>query len=115
MRRHTVGGNAGHRSTVDLPLDRGHRGIIPVMVAYHSFGSRRAPVAMREVYPRPRPDDPVAAAAARTRSGWAIAEQLFPGRVYDHTCAIPLHEKSHPGAREVWLGEFGDTGDGSSP
>lgn len=79
------------------------------MVAFHSFGSQRAPVAMREAYPRPEPDDPVAAAAARTRSGWAIAEQLFPGRVYDHTCAIPLFEKSHPEAAEVWLGEFGDT------
>lgn len=64
---------------------------------------------MREAYPRPVPDDPVAAAAARIRSGWAIAEQLFPGRVYDHTCACPLHERSHPESREVWLGEFGDT------
>jgi hypothetical protein len=79
------------------------------MVAYLSFGSQRAPVAMREAYLGPRPDDPVAAAAARARSGWAIAEQLFPGRVYDHTCAIPLFEKSHPESAEVWLGEFGDT------
>lgn len=79
------------------------------MVAYHSFGSQRAPVAMREAYLGPRPDDPVAAAAARTRSGWAIAEQLFPGRVYDHTCAIPLPERRSPEAAEVWLGEFGDT------
>ena len=79
------------------------------MVAYHSFGSQRASVAMREAYPRPHPDDPIAAAAARTRSGWAIAEQLFPGRVYDHTCACPLFEKSRPESREVWLGEFGDT------
>ncbi|MBB4908724.1 hypothetical protein [Actinophytocola algeriensis] len=79
------------------------------MVAYHSFGSQRAPVAMREAYLGPGPDDPVAAAAARTRSGWAIAEQLFPGRVYDHTCAVPLFERSHPESAEVWLGEFGDT------
>lgn len=63
---------------------------------------------MREAY-LPRPADPVAAAAARTRSGRAIAEQLFPGRVYDHTCAVPLFEKSHPESAEVWLGEFGDT------
>ena len=79
------------------------------MAAYHSFGSRRAPVAMREAYLGPRPEDPLAAAAARTRSGWAIVEQLYPGRVYDHTCAIPLAEKSHPDSAEVWLGEFGDT------
>ncbi|OLF09710.1 hypothetical protein BLA60_18140 [Actinophytocola xinjiangensis] len=82
------------------------------MVAYHSFGSRRATEAMREVYPRPRPDDPAdaaAASAARTRSGWAIAERLFPGRVYDHTCACPLFEKSHLASPEVWVGEFGDT------
>jgi hypothetical protein len=79
------------------------------MSAYHSFGSQRAPEAMIEAYRGPRPDDPLAAAAARTRSGWAIAEQLFPGRVYDHTCAIPLPERSSPEAAEVWLGEFGDT------
>ncbi|MGB3438652.1 MAG: hypothetical protein WBA97_07840 [Actinophytocola sp.] len=79
------------------------------MVAYRSFGSQRASVAMRETYLGPRPDDPLAAAAARTRSGWAIAEQLFPGRVYDHTCAIPLIERTHPESAEVWLGEFGDT------
>ena len=78
------------------------------MVAYRSFGSQRAPLAMREAY-LPRPDDPIAASAARTRSGWAVAEQLFPGRVYDHTCACPLFEKSHPESAEVWLGEFGDT------
>lgn len=48
------------------------------MVAYRSFGSQRAPVAMREAYLRPRPDDPVAAAKARTRSGWAVAGQPFP-------------------------------------
>lgn len=86
--------------------------MISAMVAFHSFGSQRAPVAMREAYLRTGPDDPaavLAAAAARTRSGWAIAEQLFPGRVYDHTCAIPLPERSHPESREVWLGEFGDT------
>jgi hypothetical protein len=64
---------------------------------------------MREAYLGPRPGDPVAAAAARTRSGWAIVEQLFPGRVYDHTCAVPLFEKSHPESAEVWLGEFCDT------
>src|SRR5213593_920254 len=79
------------------------------MVALHSFGSQPAPVAMREAYLAPRPEDPLAAAAARTRAGRAIAEQLFPGRVYDHTCAIPLPERSHPDAAEVWLGEFGDT------
>ena len=79
------------------------------MVAYHSFGSQLAPVAMREAYLGPRPEDPLAAAAARTRSGWAIVDQLFPGRVYDHTCAIPLPERASPAAREVWLGEFGDT------
>jgi hypothetical protein len=79
------------------------------MVAYHSFGSQRAPVAMREVYLGPRPEEPIAAAAARTRSGWDIVERLFPGRVYDHLCAIPLFEKSHPESAEVWLGEFGDT------
>lgn len=87
----------------------GRTAYFPIMVAYHSFGSQRAPVAMREAYQGPRPDDPIAAAAARTRSGWAIVEQLFPGRVYDHTCAIPLAERSHPEAAEVWLGEFGDT------
>jgi hypothetical protein len=64
---------------------------------------------MREAYLAPRPEDPLAAAAARTRSGWAIAEQLFPGRVYDHTCAIPIPEHADPEALEVWLGEFGDT------
>ena len=64
---------------------------------------------MRETYLRPRPDDPLAAAVARTRSGWAVAERLFPGRVYDNTCACPLFEKSHPESAEVWLGEFGDT------
>ncbi|GAA3463478.1 hypothetical protein ACFFSW_00400 [Saccharothrix longispora] len=79
------------------------------MVAYRSFGSQRAPVAMREAYLRPRPDDPVAAAKARTRSGWAVAGQPFPRRVYDHTCAIPLVGKSHPESAEVWLGEFGGT------
>jgi hypothetical protein len=79
------------------------------MVAYHSFGSQRAPVAMLQAYPRPRPDDPVAAAAARTWSGWAIATGSSPGRVYDHTCAIPLPERAAPEATEVWLGEFGDT------
>jgi hypothetical protein len=79
------------------------------MVAYHSFGSQRAPEAMREAYLGPRPEDPLAAAAARTRAGWALVEQLFPGRVYDHTCAIPLPERASPEALEVWLGEFGDT------
>lgn len=79
------------------------------MVAYHSFGSQLAPAAMREAYLGPRPDDHLAAAAARTRSGWAIADRLFPGRVYDHTCAIPLPERVSPEATEVWLGEFGDT------
>ncbi|MFC6093400.1 hypothetical protein [Saccharothrix lopnurensis] len=79
------------------------------MVAYLSFGSQRAPVAMREAYLRPGPDDPIAAAAARTRSGWAVVDQLFPGRVYDHMCACPLVERSHPESAEVWLGEFGDT------
>lgn len=63
-------------------MAKGRVGIISIMVADHSFGSRRATVAMREAY-LPRPDDPIAAAAARTRSGWAIVEQLFPGRVYD--------------------------------
>ena len=79
------------------------------MVAFHSFGSQRAVVAMREAYLGPRPDDPIAAAAERTRSGWAIAEQLFPGRVYDHSCAIPMIEQSYSEVAEVWLGEFGDT------
>lgn len=79
------------------------------MVAYHSFGSRRAPEAMLDAYRGPRPDDPLAAAAARTRSGWAVVEQLFPGRVYDHTCAISLPERDDPAMLEVWLGEFGDT------
>jgi hypothetical protein len=55
------------------------------------------------------PDERLAAAAARTRSGWAIVEQLFPGRVYDHTCAIPLPERGSAESLEVWLGEFGDT------
>ena len=79
------------------------------MVAYHSFGSQRAPEAMRAVYPAPHSDDRLAAAAARTRSGWAIVDQLFPGRLYDHTCAIPLPDRGHPESSVVWLGEFGDT------
>ena len=78
------------------------------MVTYRSFGSQRAPAAMREVYLGPGPDDPVAAAAAATRSGWAMVERLFPGRVYDHTSVVPLAERYAVSA-EVWLGEFGDT------
>lgn len=64
---------------------------------------------MLAAYRGPRPDDPLAAAAARTRSGWAIVEQLFPGRVYDHTCAIPVPDRVSPDSLAVWLGEFGDT------
>ncbi|HEY5784593.1 MAG TPA: hypothetical protein VIT65_07445 [Microlunatus sp.] len=78
------------------------------MVAYGSFGSQRAPAAMREAYLGPDPDDTVAAAAAATRSGWATVEQLFPGRVYDHTAAVPLDERYAVSA-EVWLGAFADT------
>ena len=78
------------------------------MAAFLSFGSQRATLAMQEAY-LPRPADPIAASAAQTRSGWAVVDQLFPGRVYDHMCAIPLFESSYAESLEVWLGEFGDT------
>ena len=78
------------------------------MVAFYSFGSQRAAQAMGDDYLQ-HLSDRGAAASAQTRSGWAIVEQLFPGRVYDHMSAVPLFARSHPEAREVWLGEFGDT------
>ena len=79
------------------------------MVAFYSFGSQRAPQAMADDYLQHLSDDRGVAPSAQTRTGWAIVEQLFPGRVYDHMSAVPLFERSYPEAREVWLGVFGDT------
>jgi len=52
------------------------------MVAFYSFGSQRAAQAMGDDYLQ-HLSDRGAAASAQTRSGRAIVEQLFPGRVYD--------------------------------
>ena len=85
-------------------------GIIQGMVvAYGSFGSQRAPVAMREAYLASIADGGrTARATAAVRTGWAWAEQLFPGRVYDHGPSIPLAER-YGESSGVWLGVFGDT------